>query len=506
MGMDPSLFVPLEHVNEGVLVLDRQYRVLFCNQRLADWANVDAAAVVGKDVTDWVPKLNGAELRQAVEASFSEMQPLMLDAPTHRYLVPCPLADQQTRTHDALLTPYMLNGQVVMQVCLHDCTDSVARIDALEAANTDLRRLTRIRRENGRKNALLAAALDAAAEAVVVVDHHGHVQYANRSFFAMSGVDTPSIYNKPLLELLTVDQEDEDLVAHVRSVLSDGDPWRGRLVVCRRDGVRFPASVSTAALAGKRGHAVIVLDDISEYERADHARKMREKHAAMMTLVGGIAHDFNNLLSGMVGNLYLMRKSCAVDDAKGMRRLAAIEESVQEASQIVNDLLVYARGDDVSQGVFALFPFVKEWCKEVKSALGDSGDLELDLQPCQGTIRADVGTLQIVLDALASNAMDAVSEVDAPSLRISFALADEIPEELSSGGRYVRWSLKDNGCGIDGENLTLIFDPFFSTRKLGSGLGLSTAKSSVERLGGMLDIRSQKGIGTCATIWLPLVD
>ncbi|MDX8409305.1 MAG: PAS domain-containing protein [Mariprofundales bacterium] len=504
--INEAAFAPLEHLHAGVLVFDCQYRVLFCNQRLADWAKVDTAVVVGNDVTDWVPKLNDMPLRSAVAESFSQMEPLSLDSQTHHYLVLCPLADGRVRTHDALLSPYVLHGNVVMQVSLYDCTDQIAHIDALEEANVDLRRVARMRRESDRQNALLASALDAAAEAVVVVDYHGHVQYANRSFFAMSRVEAPSIRNKPLLELLTLDQEDdEDLVAHVRSVLSDGNPWRGRLVVCRRDGVRFPASVSTAPLAGKRGQAVIVLDDISEYERANHARKVREKHAAMMTLVGGIAHDFNNLLSGMVGNLYLMRRSCMVDDAKGMRRLTAIESSVQEASQIVSDLLIYARGDDVSQGVFALFPFVKEWCKGVKESLGDSGHLELNLHPCQAFIRADVGALQIVLDVLASNAMDAVADVDAPLLRITFALEEELPDGLSSDIHYFCLSLSDNGMGIDTKNMALIFDPFFSTRKLGSGLGLSTAKSSIERIGGMLDIRSQEGGGTCAKIWLPLV-
>ncbi|MDQ6950379.1 MAG: PAS domain-containing protein [Mariprofundales bacterium] len=509
MQAEEMVFAPLEHVHEGVLVFGRDYCVLFCNQRLATWLDLDAAVLVGSKVAQWLPRFAETQYQKMLENSFAQMTPLTLDAQADPSLVVCaPDGGAEMRHCDALLSPYLLGDTLVMQLSLRDCTDRVDQIDALEGVNGGLRREVRLRGEDGRQNALLAAALDAAAEAVIVVDHQGRVQYANQAFFAISQIESPSVRNQPLLELLALDQLDEDLVAHVRAVLSDGDPWRGRVVVCRRDGGRFPALVSTAPLAGKRGYAVIILEDISEYERADHARKTQEKHAAMLTLVGGIAHDFNNLLSGVVGNLYLLRKSLLSDASKTERRITNIESTVAEISQIVSDLLVYARGDDVSQGVFALSPFVKEWCKGVREALGEDGTLKLELQPCHVLMRADVSSLQIVLDVLAHNAIDAVAGVDAPALGIAFSVVDQgdaFPDGLSPTAKYVRLSLNDNGGGVASDDLPLIFDPFFSTKRLGRGLGLPTAKSCVEGMGGALEIYSQPGAGTQAVVWLPFI-
>ncbi len=506
MVLDCSL---LDLVQEGVVVVDAGGVVRFWNQIMALWSGKSAEAVVGMDVVQLAPKLGEARYRKRLDAALAQMAPVTFSAALHHHIFPCPLAPKRYRALDTQVRPLERDGERLLLMSMVDRTDHMASIIGLKKVNNRLKRSMRLRRESDRINTMLAAGMDNAAEAIVVVDHKGHVEYANPMFYQMARCPIPSARHCPLTELLYVDQADA-LEKEVASAIASGENWRGRVVVQRPDGHRFPVSVSAAPVRLRKGrrvsHAVLTLEDITDYELTNRDLQARKKHEAMLTMVAGISHDFNNLLSGMVGNAYLLRKSVRGDD-KAMRRLDTVEASLREATEIIQNLMIYARGDAMVQGVLPLAPFIKEWCKEVRGLLPEGVALNIELQQDHFPVKVDVSLLQHALMAVAENAIDAVAEVEEPAITIQFGRAQgEVPAPIAPDQPCVRLVVRDNGCGIADDLLPKVCDPFFSTKQLGSGLGLSVAQSSIEQHGGVLRIASRVGEGTTVTIWLPLAE
>ncbi|MDX8412880.1 MAG: PAS domain-containing protein [Mariprofundales bacterium] len=508
MTIDFSL---LDYVQEGVVILDRAGKVQFWNQKMALWTKKSAAEMVGLDIARQAPKLGEARYRNRMMAALDQMAPETFSAVIHHHLIPCPFvlnAATAYRSQDTMMRPLRVGNENLLFISVVDRTDHMANIMGLMQANARLERSVRLRRESDRVNTMLAAGMDNAAEAILVVDHKGRIEYANTMFYNMAQFTSPTVRNKLLGELLSVDQVGL-LQQEIATAIASGEMWRGRVVIRRPDGSRFPVSVSAAPVRLRKGrkvsHAVIILNDITDYEVANHALQARKKHEAMLTMVAGISHDFNNLLSGMVGNTYLLRKSVC-NDEKAKRRLTTVEDALSEAAAIIQDLMIYARGDELVQGVLPLTPFVKEWGKEVRGLLPDSVALKLEIEHNHFPAHVDVGLLQYALMAVAENAKDAVEGVDDPRIVISFkgVDGDALPSQMSDS--CVLLTLSDNGCGISEENMLQVCDPFFSTKRLGSGLGLSVAHSSIEQHHGVLHIDSTEGVGTTVSIWLPLAE
>ncbi|MDQ6963884.1 MAG: PAS domain-containing protein [Mariprofundales bacterium] len=507
-------FSLLDNVQEGVVVLDHTGRVLFWNRIMLQWAERTSDEVVGLDISSLAPKLGEDHYRDRMMAVVETRSPAIFSAGSYHHLIPCPLSVDGSviyRSQDTTISPVSINGSQLLMISVVDCTDHLAGVKELMRANARLERSVRLRRESDRVNTMLAAGMDNAAEAIVVLDHRGRIEYANNMFYSMAQVTSPTVRNRLLQEVLIVDQSDL-LRREVKSAIASGEMWRGRVVVRRTDGSRFPVSVSAAPVRLRKGrgyqvsHTVLILNDITDYEVANHDLQARKRSEAMLTMVAGISHDFNNIISGMVGNAYLLRRSVG-DDEKGLRRLHTIEEALEDASAIIQDLVIYARGAPMEPGVLPLTPFVKEWSKEVRGMLPDSVELRLDIEIGSSPVHVDVRLFQNALMEVAQNAKEAVERVENPCVSIAFHHIDddERPAELS-GSSCVLLTVTDNGCGISEEDIVQVCDPFFSTKKLGSGLGLAVARSSIEQHHGLFCIDSEEGVGTTVSIWLPLAE
>jgi len=507
MMIDCSL---LDYVQEGVVVLDHNGSVHFWNQIMVLWTGTSADDAVGMDIAQLAPKFDEPRYRNRIMTALDQMAPITFSAAIHHHLIPCRFSAedaQSFRLQDTMMRPVCVNDTRLLVISVVDRTDHMANILGLKQANSRLERSMRLRRESDRINTMLAAGMDNAAEAILVVDHRGRIEYANQMFYHMAQFDMSSVCNKPLVELLKVDQTVQ-LEQEIVSAIASDKSWRGRVVIQRPDGSRFPASISAAPVRLRKGrqvsHAVLTLEDITEYEITNNDLQTRKKHEAMMTMVAGISHDFNNLLSGMVGNAYLLRKAIR-EDEKAMRRLHTMEDALGEATEIIQNLMIYARGDEMVQGVLPLTPFIKEWCKEVRGLLPESATLQLDVKTDHFPVKVDVSLLQHALMAVAENAIDAVKDVSNPQITITFNRAEKpLPAPLKTNHPYVLLTVTDNGCGISIANMTQIYDPFFSTKQLGSGLGLSVARASIEQHNGVLQIESIEKHGTTVSIWLPL--
>ncbi|MBK8475712.1 MAG: response regulator [Opitutaceae bacterium] len=216
-------------------------------------------------------------------------------------------------------------------------------------------------------------------------------------------------------------------------------------------------------------------------------------------LAGGIAHDFNNLLTVVMGNLSLLKLDPGLD-ADSTECLQEAENAIGRSRDLTMQLLTFAKGGDPVRTSVALADVVQE---ATRFALhGSTVRAAFELAPGLWPAEVDQGQISQVVQNIVMNAAQAMPQGG----RIRVELANEtVPEgdRLLAPGRYLRLTLADDGPGISPEALPRIFDPYFTTKKTGHGIGLATVHSIIKKHGGHITVASTLGQGTVFKIWLP---
>ncbi|MCA8959510.1 MAG: response regulator [Planctomycetes bacterium] len=234
-------------------------------------------------------------------------------------------------------------------------------------------------------------------------------------------------------------------------------------------------------------------DKPSPQQDEDHAERVR-KLEAIGRLAGGIAHDFNNLLLVMSGYTNLLSEKTG-EDWEYREELLEIQKAAQQALLLTKPLLAFSRKDSDELETLDLGLVLNEMSSILQSIVGQRIELEIEKAECSLPLRATPGQLAQILMNLATNARDAMSG--------SGLLTIDARSVSGRAGREIRLRVTDDGVGMDEETQKQLFEPFFTTRKSGHGLGLSTVSHIVERCGGRIQVRSQPGEGTCFEIYFP---
>jgi CheY-like chemotaxis protein len=217
-------------------------------------------------------------------------------------------------------------------------------------------------------------------------------------------------------------------------------------------------------------------------------------------LAGGIAHDFNNLLTGVLGNLSLAREQLAPGSTL-LELLDESEQAAQRARGLTQQLLTFSKGGAPVKKVLSAWSVVEDAATFALRGSAVRGELTV----CEGlwSVEADAGQLAQVIQNLVLNGAQAMPRGGTIRVR-----GDNVELGAASGtplgaGRYVRISVQDEGEGIPPEHLPRIFDPYFTTKRSGVGLGLATVYAIVKKHGGHVSVASHLGGGTVFDVWLP---
>ena len=253
----------------------------------------------------------------------------------------------------------------------------------------------------------------------------------------------------------------------------------------------------TAALAQAN---TALLEQMAERQRMEDELLKARKIKSVGVLAAGIAHDFNNLLTGILGYVSLA-KVVAQTDAKVVAYLTAAEQACQRATALTQQLLTFAKGGAPVRHTVSLVELLKECVGFVLRGANVRGDIQIaaDLWP----VDVDAGQINQVVHNVVLNAMQAMPGGGTVQVRAeNIVLAAGVPFPLPEG-RYVKITVQDSGRGIPKEVLSNIFDPYFTTKAEGSGLGLTTAYAIVIKHEGYITITSEVGVGTTVVIYLP---
>jgi two-component system cell cycle sensor histidine kinase/response regulator CckA len=352
-----------------------------------------------------------------------------------------------------------------------------------------------IRRSEERFRTLFEATLEG-----IAIVRNGVILEVNNALLAIFGFRSEEILGRPLADLVA---GEVDLEGVPRESLG-----------AKRDG-----SSVNIEVAGKRylfqGEevSVVAIRDIAQRKRDEAENKMLQRqllHSQKMEAIGrlsaGVAHDFNNCLLAIFGYSDLLLERYG-DDAFLARNLTGIKEAGQRAAALTKQLLAFARRQPMESRVMGLNPVISELEKMLQRLLGEDIQLVTQLHPELGKVKIDPGQIEQVIVNLAVNARHAMPTGGRLTLRtLSLEVRDGGPAPHANvpPGSYVLLTVTDTGSGMDAATQARVFEPFFSTKGEGTGLGLSTAYGIVRQSGGHIFVNSAPGEGACFSLYLPV--
>jgi two-component system cell cycle sensor histidine kinase/response regulator CckA len=343
-----------------------------------------------------------------------------------------------------------------------------------------------------------------APNAITVSDLEGRIRMANRAALQLFGEDEDAeLVGRSVFEWVAPESR-ELAQAKLLELFTVLRFQRLELGFLRRDGDRFDGEVDVSLVRDDQGRprmVIIVASDLTQRRRLEGERLRLQKLEAIGTLAGGLAHDFNNLLQGVFGYISLARMKLE-DPAAAAAMLAQAERASGQAVSLTSQLLTFAKGGKPQKKRLSL-PAVVEGATHFALS-GTSTVCALDAPAGLWDADADEGQIVQVVQNIVMNASQAMQQ--AGVVRIELANLD-LPGgsdgALPAGGRFVVVRIADAGVGIAPSYLPRIFDPYFTTKQSGSGLGLATAWSIVKRHGGSIRVASEPGRGTTFEVLLP---
>ena len=322
----------------------------------------------------------------------------------------------------------------------------------------------------------------------------------NQGFTRITGFTREDVRGKTSLEI-DIWQEAADRQRLVQGLRENGYVENLEAQFRRKDGSLVTGLMSARVISLKGiPHIISISRDITERKKHEDEQLKIEKLESLGILAGGIAHDFNNILTGVMGNISFAK--VLLDAAhKAYKPLAEAEKAAARAGELAHQLLTFARGGEPIKKVVSPRHLVNEALSFILHGSNVKGTI--DIPDSIHAFKADEGQISQVLQNIIINAIQAMPGGGILTVAArNEVLTENNPLSLPPGS-YIRLTFADQGCGISNDILKRIFDPYFTTKSAGIGLGLSSVHSIVSRHGGHIGVESVIGKGTTFTIHLP---
>lgn len=254
--------------------------------------------------------------------------------------------------------------------------------------------------------------------------------------------------------------------------------------------------------------ALAILRDVTDEHNLESQLRQAQKLEALGKLAGGVAHDFNNLLTGILGFSRMLMDELK-ENASALEDLKEIVNAAERAAELTSTLLTFSRRRPIQTSELNMNEQISKFVNLLRRMIGEEIELELQFDKELAQISADSVQMEQVLMNLVINARDAIKSHGKILIETGNVLFDSnyVAEHLwAKPGRYVLFSVSDDGCGIPHEIREHIFEPFFTTKPQGegTGLGLATVYGIVSQHGGFVHFYSEPGNGTTFKVYIPV--
>lgn len=353
----------------------------------------------------------------------------------------------------------------------------------------------------------LSVTLSSIGEGVITADRQGKVILLNKVAEELTGWTENQAKGQPLQQVFHIftqnDRENyEDLLSKVMQTkrMTEGSP--GSLLQSRTGGECFIECNGAPVLdaAGTVIGVVIIFRDVTAKRKLGEEILNAQKLESIGILAGGIAHDFNNLLTAILGNIALAKLRASRGEMI-IERLNDAEKASLRARDLTQQLLTFASGGTPVKKIVNLGELIKETVSFALS--GSNVNAELDIPGDLWPAEIDEGQISQVINNLALNAEQAMPEGGTLLVSCANVMVEKSGTLHIKEGKYIRIMIRDQGMGIPARYLNKIFDPYFTTKNKGRGLGLATVYSIIRSHEGHIAVESELGSGTTFTLHLP---
>jgi len=359
-----------------------------------------------------------------------------------------------------------------------------------------------------REKELLEVTLASIGDGVICTDLDGRVTMMNQVAAELTGTGRKEAEGRPLSEVFRIVNEKDRSPAEdpVSRVIRDGriQGLANHAILISANGREYRIADSASPIRAGDGTmigVVMVFRDITMQQKMEEEMAISEKLRAIGTLAGGIAHDFNNILTGISGNLSLLRP--LVDgNASAVEKIERMEQAVKRGRSLSRQLITFASGGAPAIAAGDIAAVIRESCALVTPGSKTSCRIEVadDIHPCL----MDPDQISQALANLVINAIQAMPDggeivITAENRRIE-------DDPALAAGDYVHISVSDQGRGIEPDILPRIFDPYFTTKEDGSGLGLASCHAIIKNHNGRITVESEPGRGTVFHLLIPAAD
>ncbi len=247
------------------------------------------------------------------------------------------------------------------------------------------------------------------------------------------------------------------------------------------------------------------LTDVTELNRLQARLQQAEKMEAVAVLAGGMAHEINNVLTGVVSHIDLIKLKAADHEATDSD-FANVLGGCDRIARLIKQLLAYSRGGRYRSEVIDMAEFIQETLAAFEKEFSPRIRLSYDFSPDLPRISADPMQLRMVVEGIVNNSVEAIDETGSIEIDLRAIDIDAVDSGQKPGmqpGQYVCFRVRDTGKGMDAKTLQHIFEPFYTNKFTGRGLGMAAVYGIVKNHGGWIGVESEPGIGTTVQIYFP---
>ncbi len=440
-----------------------------------------------------MPEMDGLELSRLVRGKYPDIQIIIISAHGD---VDSAVEALKLGAADFLQKPV---DPKVLQISLNS-----------SAEKWQLRRdLNEVYSELEQEKERLSVTLNSIGDGVIATDMDGRVTLLNKVSSALTGWTVEEARGRPLSEVFhIINEQTRDVCENpVEKVLKTGRiiGLANHTALISRDGNEISIADSAAPIHNRDSvivGTVLVFRDVTLENKVNAELSKTKKLESVGILAGGIAHDFNNILTGIMGNINLARGK--IDGAHpAYPLLEAAENAATRATKLTQQLLTFSKGGEPIIEALSLSELVRESADFTLTGSGIACRIDQDVELWAAVV--DKGQVGQVVQNIVLNARQAMPEGGTIHILCENYIKSETAIELQalSPGDYLRLIIRDEGVGIPTELLEKIFDPYFSTKQEGSGLGMAVTHAIIRKHRGHIECHSTIGQGTTFTIYLP---
>jgi len=475
-----------ENQKDVVASISLDGRLLYCSPSVTEFGGYKAEEEIGQPIAKYFA--TDKDLSQVIEL----IEKVVLDegTPTINFLYQP--KDREPFPVEASSKPLIEDGEVVaIQVVLRDITE---------------------RRQAERKVSRLAMAIEQADELMIITDTKGTIEYVNPAFERLTRYSSDEAIGKNT-KILKSGKQSKTFYADMWNTILKGGVWKGHLINRKKDGSLYEEDATISPLKDESGEIVnfvAVKRDVTRENQLERQISQSQKMEAIGSLAGGIAHDFNNILSVIIGYTEI---ACidVPEGSKADESLNKVMAACDRAKNLTKQILSFSRHKEEEVKPISIVPIVKEVVKLLRATLPSTIEIRQNLEIEIGVVEADPTKIHQILMNLCTNAHHAMRN-NGGILEISLAPMDVTENEMSipdylKPGSYLKLSISDTGIGMDRDTIDRIFEPYFTTKKIGegTGLGLSVVHGIAESYKGTVMVESESGKGSTFHVYLPRV-